>query len=396
MTSTFDFAQRSAGWFRLIAFAEAVSWVGLLVGMYFKYLGAPQTELGVKIFGPVHGRDLHRLPGGRVAGRDGVQVAPGTWLLALLGSIVPLGSVIFLIWADRTGRMGPRGERHPRRSTTGTGRPVPKRRDRLVGVTRPRPSIGPALAGAVDLSALKQRHRRRDGAAPGRPRPGGVEITEANFEAEVLVRSNEVPVVVLLWSPRSEASIQLGEVLAAWRTPTAASGRWRRSTSTPCRGWRRCSACRPFRRSSRWPPASRCRASRACSHPSSCGAGSTRCSRPPRASSAARRCRGRRGGRPRAGAGARASRRRRLRRGTRRLSGDPRRQAQPCRGQGRGAPDRLPAAGDRPTAGRRAHAPTPHPTTSTRRSPRPTSRSCSRTSQRPSTRLIALGQAHRG
>jgi hypothetical protein len=26
--------------------------------------------------------------------------------MALLGSIVPLGSVIFLIWADRTGRMG--------------------------------------------------------------------------------------------------------------------------------------------------------------------------------------------------------------------------------------------------------------------------------------------------
>jgi hypothetical protein len=29
-----------------------------------------------------------------------------TWLLALLASIVPLCSVIFLIWADRTGRLG--------------------------------------------------------------------------------------------------------------------------------------------------------------------------------------------------------------------------------------------------------------------------------------------------
>ena len=27
-----------------------------------------------------------------------------TWLLALLASIVPLASVIFLIWADRTGQ----------------------------------------------------------------------------------------------------------------------------------------------------------------------------------------------------------------------------------------------------------------------------------------------------
>lgn len=38
-------------------------------------------------------------------------------------------------------------------------------------------------------------------------------MTEVNFEAEVLVRSNEVPVVVLLWSPRSDSSIQLADVL---------------------------------------------------------------------------------------------------------------------------------------------------------------------------------------
>ncbi len=36
-----------------------------------------------------------------------VKWAAGTWLLALLASIVPLCSVIFLIWADRSGRMGP-------------------------------------------------------------------------------------------------------------------------------------------------------------------------------------------------------------------------------------------------------------------------------------------------
>ncbi len=74
------------------------------------------------------------------------------------------------------------------------------------------------MAGAVDLSALKQRAAPAgEGTAPGSPAgtpPGGVEITEANLEAEVLVRSNEVPVVVLLWSSRSEPSIQLGEALA--------------------------------------------------------------------------------------------------------------------------------------------------------------------------------------
>ena len=42
-----------------------------------------------------------------------------------------------------------------------------------------------------------------------------MEVTEANFEAEVLLRSNQVPVVVLLWSPRSDASVQLGDALAS-------------------------------------------------------------------------------------------------------------------------------------------------------------------------------------
>lgn len=80
-------------------------------------------------------------------------------------------------------------------------------------MTRPRPQIGPALAGAVDLSGLKQRAQQPAGGASAPA--GGVEITEANFEAEVLVRSGQVPVVVVLYSPRSDASVQLAEVLAA-------------------------------------------------------------------------------------------------------------------------------------------------------------------------------------
>ncbi len=44
--------------------------------------------------------------------------------------------------------------------------------------------------------------------------PGTTEVTEANFEAEVLVRSDEVPVVVVLWSPRSDACVELVDTLA--------------------------------------------------------------------------------------------------------------------------------------------------------------------------------------
>lgn len=93
-------------------------------------------------------------------------------------------------------------------------------------MTRPRPSIGPALAGAVDLSALKQRPATEAAGSGGAP--GGVEITEANFEAEILARSNQVPVVVLLWSPRSDASVALGQTLT--ELAAADAGKWSLTT----------------------------------------------------------------------------------------------------------------------------------------------------------------------
>ena len=83
------------------------------------------------------------------------------------------------------------------------------------------------MAGAVDLSALKQPPPTRDG-APAGGAPGGVEVTEANLEAEVLARSNEVPVVVLLWSPRSDGSVALGDALAA--LADADGGKWSLAT----------------------------------------------------------------------------------------------------------------------------------------------------------------------
>lgn len=108
----------------------------------------------------------------------------------------------------------------------------PKRRDRLDGVTRPRPPIGPALAGAVDLSALKQR-AQQSARAPAddtaaAPAAVAIEITEANFEDEVLVRSNQLPVVVLLWSPRSDVCLQLADILS--ELAATDNGKWSLAT----------------------------------------------------------------------------------------------------------------------------------------------------------------------
>lgn len=80
------------------------------------------------------------------------------------------------------------------------------------------------MTGAVDLSGLKQRSQQ--GSAVGGA--AGVEVTEANLEAEVLVRSSQVPVVVLLWSPRSEICIATAEALGA--LAAADKGTWSLAT----------------------------------------------------------------------------------------------------------------------------------------------------------------------
>lgn len=97
-------------------------------------------------------------------------------------------------------------------------------------MTRPRPPIGPALAGAVDLSGLQQRAQQSASSTgpDGPPTPGATQVTEANFEEQVIVRSDEVPVVVLLWSPRSEACVELVETLSAMATED--NGTWALAT----------------------------------------------------------------------------------------------------------------------------------------------------------------------
>ncbi len=99
-----------------MALLEAVSWAGLLVGMYFKYLASAPTEFGVKVFGMAHGLIFITFVVVALLAGFAFKWALGTWLLALIASIVPLGSVIFLIWADRTGKMAAesrRGGVHP-------------------------------------------------------------------------------------------------------------------------------------------------------------------------------------------------------------------------------------------------------------------------------------------
>jgi putative thioredoxin len=84
------------------------------------------------------------------------------------------------------------------------------------------------MAGAVDLSGLKQRAQQSASTGDATVGQAGTEITEANFENDVLVRSNQVVVVVLLWSPRSEQCVQLAQNLSD--LAAADAGKWSLAT----------------------------------------------------------------------------------------------------------------------------------------------------------------------
>ena len=90
--------------FRAIAIAEACSWTGLLVGMFFKYV-VVFDDIGVKIFGPIHGAlFVAYLVVTLVAARRlGWSVV--TTLVALAASIPPLFTLWFERWAMRTGKL---------------------------------------------------------------------------------------------------------------------------------------------------------------------------------------------------------------------------------------------------------------------------------------------------
>ncbi len=99
--------------------------------------------------------------------------------------------------------------------------------------------LAASLAGAVDLSALKSRAEAQRGAAatggapgqPGTPSTGGasatrVQVDEASFEQEVLVRSARVPVIIELVSQR--APTPMTSMLAA--LADEAAGAWVHAT----------------------------------------------------------------------------------------------------------------------------------------------------------------------
>ena len=90
--------------FRIVAIAEAVSWAGLLAGMFVKWV-LRTSEVGVQVFGPIHGGIfVVYLVVTLVAARV-LRWSAGTTLLALAASVPPLVTVWFERRATRDGRL---------------------------------------------------------------------------------------------------------------------------------------------------------------------------------------------------------------------------------------------------------------------------------------------------
>jgi integral membrane protein len=95
---------KHASIFRAVAIAEAISWTGLLIGMLFKYV-LSDNEIGVKIFGPIHGGIFIAYVITVAIVRKPLRWTIPVTLAALAASIPPLFTWFFEIWAKRTGRL---------------------------------------------------------------------------------------------------------------------------------------------------------------------------------------------------------------------------------------------------------------------------------------------------
>jgi integral membrane protein len=91
--------------YRLVARAEAVTWALLLTGMFLKYV-TKTTELGVQVFGMVHGVVFIAYCLTTVLLWVDQKWSAGRLALGLLSAIPPFVTIPFERYAERAGLLG--------------------------------------------------------------------------------------------------------------------------------------------------------------------------------------------------------------------------------------------------------------------------------------------------
>lgn len=130
--------------FRSVAIAEAVTWTGLLVGMFLKY-GPADNEAGVRIFGMLHGVVFVAYVVTTAVVWVDRRWSAGRGLLALVAAVPPLATLPLEWWAVRKGWLGDAW-----RLPAGAGASAP---DRFVAWLLTNPLRGLAV-GLVAVAAL--------------------------------------------------------------------------------------------------------------------------------------------------------------------------------------------------------------------------------------------------
>ncbi len=87
-----------------IAFIEAFTWAGLLVGMFLKYI-TETTPMVVTVFGSLHGAAFIAYVGITIATAIRMRWSWIVALVALAASVPPLFTIPMEIWLRRTGRL---------------------------------------------------------------------------------------------------------------------------------------------------------------------------------------------------------------------------------------------------------------------------------------------------
>lgn len=90
--------------FRVIAIAEAASWLGLLIGMFFKY-GPTGNAIGVEVFGPIHGAIFVAYVVVALLCVRALRWGFWTSVAALAAAVPPFATLLFEWWANRSGRL---------------------------------------------------------------------------------------------------------------------------------------------------------------------------------------------------------------------------------------------------------------------------------------------------
>lgn len=91
--------------FVAVAWIEALTWLGLLIGMILKY-GTDTSERGVEIMGPIHGVAFIAYSVVTIAAAVTLKWRLHVAIIALLAAVPPLATIAAEYWISGRGDLG--------------------------------------------------------------------------------------------------------------------------------------------------------------------------------------------------------------------------------------------------------------------------------------------------